>query len=179
MQNVLRMVPVFVMTGAVAYALGVDQTSSASAAVTHEVNACGCYRDASGSCYCGKRSTCDCPGDCEPRGCEEKRAKEMDKEIQAETRRAQDAERRQQQEAEAKRRQEQQAAEAEPPAASGNSQESASGDLPEDPVEAEAAASPKDDTAAVKGESGGAKSAQPRPSGGARKAHYKERAKKK
>ena len=122
MRNLLRMVPVFVVTGAVAFAAGVVGASFAEAAAAHEVNACGCYRDSSGSCLCGKRGRCDCPGDCEPRGCEEKRAREMDKEIQEETQRAQDAERKQHEEAEAKRKKEEQAADEEQARASGNSQ---------------------------------------------------------
>jgi hypothetical protein len=53
-------------------------------------NACGCYRDSSGACFCGKGSKgkCACPGECEPKGCEEKRAKELDKQIAAETKKA-------------------------------------------------------------------------------------------
>jgi hypothetical protein len=51
-------------------------------------NACGCYRDSSGACFCGKKGKCACPGECEPKGCEEKRAKELDKEIAAETKKA-------------------------------------------------------------------------------------------
>jgi hypothetical protein len=54
-------------------------------------NACGCYQTDGGSCYCDKKSKCGCPGECEPKGCEEKRQKEMDKEIHAETKRAQDS----------------------------------------------------------------------------------------
>jgi hypothetical protein len=58
-------------------------------------NACGCYKSESGSCYCDKGAKCGCPGDCEPKGCEEKREKELEKEIQSETRRAQESARRQ------------------------------------------------------------------------------------
>jgi len=54
-------------------------------------NACGCYRTDGGSCYCDKKSKCGCPGECEPKGCEEKRQKEIDKEIHVETKRAQDS----------------------------------------------------------------------------------------
>lgn len=54
-------------------------------------NACGCYQTDGGSCYCEKKSKCGCPGECEPKGCEEKRQKEIDKEIHAETKRAQDS----------------------------------------------------------------------------------------
>lgn len=54
----------------------------------HAVNACGCYADLSGKCFCPKRGKCGCPGECEPRGCEEKRARQMKKEIAAETKKA-------------------------------------------------------------------------------------------
>ena len=56
-------------------------------------NACGCYKADDGSCYCDKKAKCGCPGECEPKGCEEKRDKEIQKEINEETKRAQDAER--------------------------------------------------------------------------------------
>ena len=58
-------------------------------------NACGCYRSESGSCYCDKKAKCGCPGECEPKGCEEKREKEIEKEIQSETKRAEESARRQ------------------------------------------------------------------------------------
>jgi hypothetical protein len=69
--------------------------------VRHEVNACGCYKDTAGACFCGKKGKCACPGDCEPKGCEEKRNKEIDKEVAAETKKAQAGEER---EAQAERR---------------------------------------------------------------------------
>jgi hypothetical protein len=56
-------------------------------------NACGCYADLSGKCTCGRRGKCECPGECEPKGCEEKRARQMQKEIAAETKKAVDADR--------------------------------------------------------------------------------------
>jgi hypothetical protein len=60
------------------------------------LNACGCRQGASqGMCYCEKKSHCGCPGECEPQGCEERRAKQMEKEIQAETRKAEESARRQ------------------------------------------------------------------------------------
>jgi hypothetical protein len=61
----------------------------------HEVNACGCYKDAAGACFCGKKGKCSCPGDCEPKGCEEKRNKEMQKEVAAETKKAHEADQKQ------------------------------------------------------------------------------------
>lgn len=60
------------------------------------VNACGCYRSESGGCFCGdKNAACMCPGDCEPLACEQKRAREIEREVAAETKRAQDEEKRQ------------------------------------------------------------------------------------
>jgi hypothetical protein len=55
------------------------------------VNACGCYKDANGSCFCGRKGKCMCPGECEPKGCEEKRAKDIQKEIAAEEKKAAEA----------------------------------------------------------------------------------------
>jgi hypothetical protein len=66
----------------------------AAAKAPHKaVNPCGCYSDASGKCYCARRGKCDCPGECEPKGCEEKRARQMQKEVAAETKKASDADR--------------------------------------------------------------------------------------
>jgi hypothetical protein len=57
------------------------------------VNACGCYRDDKGGCICtDKKAKCDCPGECEPVGCSEKRDKEMEREMAAEIKRAQEDE---------------------------------------------------------------------------------------
>ena len=60
-----------------------------------ERNHCGCYRDTSGACFCEKKATCGCPGECEPRGCEEKRDKDIQKEIEAETKKAEESGRKQ------------------------------------------------------------------------------------
>lgn len=57
------------------------------------INACGCGRDLTGSCVCQKVARCGCPGECEPKGCEEKRAKQLEREILAETKRAADEDR--------------------------------------------------------------------------------------
>ena len=62
--------------------------SAQAAAAEGAVNACGCGRDLTGACVCQKVARCGCPGECEPKGCEEKRAKQLEKEIMAETRRA-------------------------------------------------------------------------------------------
>ncbi|HSZ82239.1 MAG TPA: hypothetical protein VLA14_08155 [Polyangia bacterium] len=69
----------------------------AAAAPAHEVNACGCYRDTAGACFCGKKGKCACPGDCEPKGCEAKREKEIQKEVAAETKKAAAADKKQRQ----------------------------------------------------------------------------------
>src|SRR5450432_3628218 len=50
-------------------------------------NNCGCYKDGA-TCFCDKKAKCGCPGDCEPKGCEEQRDKELQKEIDAETKKA-------------------------------------------------------------------------------------------
>ena len=50
-------------------------------------NKCGCYRDGP-TCYCDKQAKCGCPGECEPKGCEEKRNRELEKQIEAETKKA-------------------------------------------------------------------------------------------
>jgi hypothetical protein len=91
---------------ATALGLGIPAISgvrSAAAAGNPNVNACGCYRDVSGACFCGKKSKCECPGDCEPKGCDEKRAKAMEREVEAEVKRAREAEKKQR-EAEAARK---------------------------------------------------------------------------
>jgi len=51
-------------------------------------NKCGCYKDGAGVCYCEKKAKCGCPGECEPKGCEEQRSRELQKEIDAETKKA-------------------------------------------------------------------------------------------
>ena len=81
--------------GARAEAKDKTKTASADSGPKHEVNACGCYKDAAGACLCGKKGKCACPGDCEPKGCEEKRAKEMQKEVAAETKKAHEADQKQ------------------------------------------------------------------------------------
>jgi hypothetical protein len=63
------------------------------AAGDEPVNACGCSSDTAGSCFCTKAAHCGCPGQCEPKGCEERRARQLEKEIKAETKRAADADR--------------------------------------------------------------------------------------
>jgi|GEM_PF-1463984 len=63
------------------------------AAGDEPVNPCGCSNDTAGSCFCTKAAHCGCPGQCEPRGCEERRGRQLEKEIKAETKRAADADR--------------------------------------------------------------------------------------
>jgi hypothetical protein len=60
------------------------------------LNACGCYRQGE-ACMCtNKNAKCECAGDCEPVGCEEKRQKEMDREVAVEVKRAEDADKKRQ-----------------------------------------------------------------------------------
>lgn len=66
----------------------------AGSARAEDRNKCGCYRTGSGTCYCDKKAKCGCPGDCEPKGCEEAREKQMQREIEAETKKAAEAGRR-------------------------------------------------------------------------------------
>ena len=82
--------------------------AAAPPAAGKKVNACGCYADASNNCFCGRKGKCDCPGECEPKGCEEKRAKQMEKEVAAETKKAADADKKQKaKSAEAEKKQQQ------------------------------------------------------------------------
>ena len=56
-----------------------------------ERNSCGCYQTDSGACICDKKAKCGCPGACEPQGCEERRDKALQKEIELETKKAREA----------------------------------------------------------------------------------------
>lgn len=82
------------LTGAPAAARG-NKEAADSGGAKHEVNACGCYSDATGACFCGKKGKCACPGECEPKGCEAKREKEIQKQVQAETKKAHEADQKQ------------------------------------------------------------------------------------
>jgi hypothetical protein len=136
MWKVLRVVPVLVTAGLAGYGLGMWSVGSVGGATVQAanppVNACGCYRDTTGSCFCGKKGKCDCPGDCEPKGCDEKRAKELDREVEAETKRAREAEKKQRDEAEEKRKKAEAAANAEAAAAEGGGDSSAGADEADD-----------------------------------------------
>jgi hypothetical protein len=81
------------LPGAPAAAKG--KKEAADSGPRHEVNACGCYSDATGACFCGKKGKCACPGECEPKGCEAKREKEIQKQVQAETKKAHEADQKQ------------------------------------------------------------------------------------
>jgi len=94
------------LTAALAFEIGAWTSGGTAEAAAPPSNACGCYRDSVGTCYCGKKAKCGCPGECEPKGCEEKRAKEIEKEIEAEAKRARDAEKKQQDEQAEKKRKE-------------------------------------------------------------------------
>lgn len=83
-------------TAAAAKAKAGGKAAAKGGAPAKVVNACGCYADSQGRCFCGKgKAKCACPGECEPKGCEEKRAKQMEKEIAAETKKAAEADKKQ------------------------------------------------------------------------------------
>jgi hypothetical protein len=65
--------------------------AGAGRAAAAEKNKCGCYKDGAGTCFCDKKAKCGCPGDCEPKGCNEAREKQIQKEIEAETKKAAEA----------------------------------------------------------------------------------------
>jgi hypothetical protein len=81
--------------GGRAQAKAKSKTVTADAGPKKDVNACGCYKDGAGACFCGKKGKCACPGECEPKGCEEKRNKEIQKEVDAETKKAHEADKKQ------------------------------------------------------------------------------------
>jgi hypothetical protein len=57
-----------------------------------EANSCGCTQDpSSGACFCEKKARCGCPGECEPRGCQEQRDRELAKQVEVETRKVKEA----------------------------------------------------------------------------------------
>ena len=57
-------------------------------------NKCGCtLNESNNSCSCSKGAKCGCPGECEPKGCEEKREAQRKKEIDVETKKAAEADR--------------------------------------------------------------------------------------
>jgi hypothetical protein len=92
----LTIVAIFTALGAAqSQAKEAKKAAGAGPSTKREVNACGCYQDTAGACFCGKKGKCDCPGECEPKGCEEKRAKQMQKEIAAETKKAAEADKKQ------------------------------------------------------------------------------------
>jgi hypothetical protein len=79
------------LLGAAALLLALAASSLPAAAADR--NKCGCYKNAQGTCFCDKKAKCGCPGDCEPKGCEAAREKALQKEIEAETKRAAEADR--------------------------------------------------------------------------------------
>jgi hypothetical protein len=65
------------------------------------LNACGCYGEGN-NCTCERKAKCGCPGECEPKGCEEARQKQLQKEIDVETKKAKESEEAHKPKAEAK-----------------------------------------------------------------------------
>ena len=114
------------------------------------LNACGCYAKGSGCVCTNKKAKCECPGECEPAGCEDKRNKELTKQYEDEVRRAQD-ENKKREEAERKKIQDEekkrQAAEA---AEEKRRQEKEAAASAPDDTTAEAAAPAEDEKPAAK-----------------------------
>jgi hypothetical protein len=72
---------------------------------SHEpANACGCYRSAKGCVCTDKKGKCECPGECEPVGCDKRREQDLEKEMAAEVKRAQEDEKRRHDEQQAQER---------------------------------------------------------------------------
>jgi hypothetical protein len=90
---VMAMVLALLAAGPTPTALAKGKKAAAPKATPKAVNACGCYTDASGKCFCGRKGKCECPGECEPKGCEEKRARQIAKDIAAETKKAAEVDR--------------------------------------------------------------------------------------
>jgi hypothetical protein len=76
-----------------AFALALVIALGGGRASADDKNKCGCYRDSAGTCFCDKKAKCGCPGECEPKGCEEAREKQIQREIEAETKKAASRER--------------------------------------------------------------------------------------
>ena len=79
---------------------GGDKAGNAPPGMT--LNACGCYAKGNGCVCTNKKAKCECPGECEPVGCDEKRNKEMEKEYSDAVKHAQDEDKKRE-EAEAKK----------------------------------------------------------------------------
>jgi hypothetical protein len=79
--------------------------TAGSEKASHEPpNACGCYRGPKGCVCTDKKAKCDCPGECEPVGCDKRREQDLEKEMAAEVKRAQEDEKRRRDEQEARER---------------------------------------------------------------------------
>ncbi len=80
----------------IAVALMVGTTAARAGRPADGTNACGCRKDpSSGACYCDRKAKCGCPGECEPKGCDDKRAKQLEKQVEVETKKAEAAARKQ------------------------------------------------------------------------------------
>ena len=76
---------------ALGMALVLPSAGGNQARAEKKLNACGCYGEGS-NCTCTRKAKCGCPGECEPKGCEDARQKQMQKEIEAETKKAKEQE---------------------------------------------------------------------------------------
>ena len=90
--------------GALALAMLAGAAAPRPAQAHDKPNACGCYQNTAGMCFCERTSKCGCPDECEPKGCAEKRQQELDQELEVEMQKAIEAERQQREEAEERER---------------------------------------------------------------------------
>ena len=91
MRTFWRLLPMLMVLGIAPSAAAGKKSGSSS---DHPpLNACGCYQNSLGVCVCKTKGKCECPGECEPKGCSEKRLKDQEKEVLEETKRIQEEER--------------------------------------------------------------------------------------
>jgi hypothetical protein len=102
MRHQFRLLGLVIGIGLLTCSLGVWPMAARGAPA--QTNACGCYQSSAGECICTRKGKCDCPGECEPKGCAEKRQKELDREVKEETKKAEAAEKKRQEEAAEKQR---------------------------------------------------------------------------
>lgn len=74
-----------------AIALVLPAASGNLARAERKLNDCGCYGEGS-NCTCTRKAKCGCPGECEPKGCEEARQRKLQKEMEAEIKKAKEQE---------------------------------------------------------------------------------------
>ena len=72
MRTAWRLLPMLFVMGLGPYAIARSHKATGSQKATEsqqtsdapQINACGCYRNSVGVCFCEKRGKCECPGEC-------------------------------------------------------------------------------------------------------------------